>query len=112
MSSWRSIVGLAAASWIALTVVAIAQSKDNWQLPMGDVWITPDHPYLFYLHPKKKTSTMGAAIGDVWVVPDQDERGARLKSERHEEAKEPMRSKNSAALIQPADGCQSSPTCQ
>jgi hypothetical protein len=72
MSSWRSIVGLAAASWIALTVVAIAQSKDDWQLPTGDVWITPDHPYLFYLHPKEKSSTTGMAMGDVWVVPDQN----------------------------------------
>lgn len=93
MASWRSIVGLAAASWIALTVVAIAQSKDDWQLPMGDVWITPDHPYLFYLHPKKKTFTMGTAVGDVWVIPDQDERSAQLQFERQDEAKKPIRSK-------------------
>ena len=112
MSRWRSIVGLAAASWIALTVVAIAQSKDNWQLPMGDVWITPDHPYLFYLHPKKKTFTMGTAVGDVWLVPDQDERSAQAKSERQNEAKEQSGQKNSAVLIQSVDGCRSSPTCQ
>jgi hypothetical protein len=47
MSNWRSIVGSAVASWIALTVAAIAQSKDDRQLPTGDVWITPEHPYLF-----------------------------------------------------------------
>lgn len=92
MSSWRSIVGLAAASWIALTAltaVAIAQSRDDLQLPTGDAWITPDHPYLFYLHPKEKTSTSGTALGDVWVVPDQDERSAQLKSERQEEGQKP-----------------------
>jgi hypothetical protein len=90
MSSWRSIVGLAAASWIVLTAPAVAQSKD-YQLPTGDVWITPDHPYLFYLQPKAKTPNTGMALGDVWVVPDQDERSAQLK--RQEEAKEPNTSK-------------------
>jgi hypothetical protein len=80
MSSWRLIVASAAASWIALTVAAIAQSKDDRQLSTGDVWITPDNPYLFHLQPKAKTSTTGTALGDVWVVPDQDERSAQLKS--------------------------------
>jgi hypothetical protein len=90
MSSWRSIVGSAAASWIALTVAATAQSKDEWQLPTGDVWITPDHPYLFHAQPKPKTSPIGTAIGDVWMAPDQDERSA---SESQEGAKEPLTSK-------------------
>ena len=93
MSSWRSIVGSAAAGWIALTVAAIAQSKDDPQLPTGDVWITPDHPYLFYLQPKAKTPIAGMALGDVWVVPDQDERSAHQKTERQQEAKEPITSK-------------------
>jgi hypothetical protein len=93
MSSWRSIVASAAASWIALTVAAIAQSKDDRQMPTGDVWITPEHPYLFYLQPKAKTPIAGTALGDVWVVPDQDERSAQLKSERQQEAKEPITSK-------------------
>ena len=93
MSSWRSTVGLAAAGWMALTVAAIAQSKDDLHLPTGDVWITPEHPYLFYLQPKAKTSGTGTAIGDVWVVPDQNERSAQLKSEHQEEAKEPSTSK-------------------
>jgi hypothetical protein len=94
MSSWRSTVGLAAASWIALTVAAVAQSKDDRQLPTGDVWIIPDHPYLFYLQPKAKTSNTATSIGDVWVVPDQDERSAQLRSDRREEeAKQPIASK-------------------
>ena len=93
MSSGRSTVGLAAASLIVLTVAAIAQSKDDLQLPTGDVWIAPDHPYLFYLQPKAKTSSTWTAIGDVWVVPDQDERSAQLKSDRLEEAKQPIASK-------------------
>ncbi len=93
MSNWRSIVGSAVAGWIALTVAAIAQSKDNQQLPTGDVWITPEHPYLFYLQPKAKTPIVGMVLGDVWVVPDQDERGAQLKSERQQEAKESSTSK-------------------
>jgi hypothetical protein len=92
MSSWRSIVGPAAASWIVLTAPAVAQSKDDRQLPTGDVWIT-DQPYLFYLQPKAKTTNMGMALGDVWVVPDQNERSAQLKSEHQEEAKEPSTSK-------------------
>jgi hypothetical protein len=93
MSSVRSTVGLAAASLIALTVAAIAQSKDDLQLPTGDVWITPDHPYLFYLQPKAKTSSTGTAIGDVWVVPEQDGRSAQLKSNRQEEVEQPIASK-------------------
>jgi hypothetical protein len=94
MSTSRSIVTLAAAiSWIALTIAAIAQSKDDRQLPTGDVWITPEHPYLFYLQPKAKTPFTGTALGDVWVVPDQDERSAHLKSEGQKEAKEPIESK-------------------
>jgi hypothetical protein len=93
MSSWRLIVGSAAVSWIALTVASIAQSKDVRQLPTGDVWITPDHPYVFHLRPKEKTSATGTAIGDVWMVPDQDELSAQLKSERQEEAKDPITSK-------------------
>jgi hypothetical protein len=48
MSSWRAIVGSAAAGWIAMTVAAVGQSK----VPTGDVWITTEHPYLFYLRPK------------------------------------------------------------
>ena len=94
MSTSRSIVTLAAAiSWIALTVAAIAQAKDDRQLPTGDVWITPEHPYLFYRQPKAKTPFTGTALGDVWMVPDQDERSAQLKSEGQEEAKEPIKSK-------------------
>jgi hypothetical protein len=93
MSNWRSIVGSAVAGWIALTVAAIAESKDDRQLPTGDVWITPEHPYLFYLQPKAKTPIVGMVLGDVWVVPDQDERGAQLKSELQQEAKEPSTSK-------------------
>jgi hypothetical protein len=94
MSTSRSIVTLAAVvSWIALTVAAIAQSKDDRQLPTGDVWITPEHPYLFYLQPKATTPFTGTALGDVWVVPDQDERSAHLKSEGQKEAKEPIKSK-------------------
>ena len=88
MSHWRSIVGSALASWIALTVAAIAQSKDDRQLPTGDVWITPEHPYLFYLQPKAKAPTAGTALGDVWVVPYQDERSAQPKSERQQQAQE------------------------
>src|SRR6516165_2294881 len=98
MSSVRSTVGLAAASLIALTVAAIAQSKDDPQLPTGDVWITPDHPYLFYFQPKAKRPMTGTAIGDVWIFPDQDERSAQLKSERQEEAKDPITSKKVAPL--------------
>ena len=98
MSSWRSIVGSAAAGWIALTVAAIAQSKDDPQLPTGDVWITPDHPYLFYLQPKVKTPMTGTAIGDVWIFPNQDERSAQLKSDRQEEAKEPITPKKVTPL--------------
>jgi hypothetical protein len=92
MSTSRSIVTLAAAiSWIVPTVAAIAQSKDDRQLPTGDVWITPEHPYLFYLQPKAKTPFTGTALGDIWVVPDQDERSAQLKSEGQKEAKEPIK---------------------
>ena len=94
MSSWRSVVALAAAGWIALTVAAIAQSKDDRQLPTGDVWITSEHPYVFYLQPKAKAPITGTAIGDIWVVPDQDERSAQLKSKPQEQAKEPITSKN------------------
>jgi hypothetical protein len=93
MSNWRSIVGSAVAGWIALTAAAIAESRDNRQLPTGDVWITPEHPYLFYLQPKAKTPIVGMVLGDVWVVPDQDERGAQLKSELQQEANEPSTSK-------------------
>ena len=93
MSNRRSTVGLVMASWIALTVTAMAQSKDDRQLPTGDVWITPEHPYLFYLQPKAKAPIAGMALGDVWVVPDQDERSTHLKSERQQEAKEPITSK-------------------
>jgi hypothetical protein len=93
MSKWRSIVGSAVAGWIALTAAAMAESKDNRQLPTGDVWITPEHPYLFYLQPKAKTPIVGMVLGDVWVVPDQDERGAQLKSELQQEANEPSTSK-------------------
>jgi hypothetical protein len=93
MSKWRSIVGSAVAGWIALTAAAMAESKDNRQLPTGDVWITPEHPYLFYLQPKAKTPIVGMVLGDVWVVPEQDERGAQLKSELQQEAKEPSTSK-------------------
>jgi hypothetical protein len=94
MSSWRSVVALAAAGWIALTVAAIAQSKDDRQLPTGDVWITSEHPYVFYLQPKAKAPITGTAIADIWVVPDQDERSAQLKSKPQEQAKEPITSKN------------------
>ena len=90
MSNWRSIVGSAVASWIVLTVAAIAQSKDDRQLPTGDVWITPEHPYLFYLQPKAKRSIAGMVLGDVWVVPDEDERSAQLKFKHQQEAKEPI----------------------
>ena len=93
MSSWRSTVGLAAAGWIALTVAAIAQPKDDLHLQTGDVWITPEHPYLFYLQPKAKTPMTGTALGDVWIFPDQDERSAQLKSKRQDETKEPIMSK-------------------
>jgi hypothetical protein len=93
MPNWRSIVGSAVASWIALTVAAVAQSKDDHQLPTGDVWITPEHPYLFYLQPKAKTPVVGMVLGDVWMVPDQGERIAQPKSERQQEAKEPITSK-------------------
>jgi hypothetical protein len=82
MSRWRAIVGSAAAGWIALTVAAVAQSKDDRQSPTGDVWITPEHPYLFYLQPKAKTPNMGTAIGDVWVIPRQDYRSAQSKPDR------------------------------
>ena len=99
MSRWRWIVGSAAASWIALTVAAIAQSKDDRQFPIGDVWITPDHPYLFHLRPKGKPSATGTAIGDVWVVPDQDDRSAQLKSKRTEEAKESTTSQKKSHLM-------------
>jgi hypothetical protein len=86
MSTSRSIVALAPAiSWIALTVAAIAQSKNDRQLPTGDVWITPEHPYLFYLRPKAKTPFTGTALGDVWMVPDQDDRSAQVKPKRQAE---------------------------
>ena len=90
MSNWRSIVGSAVASWIALTVAAIAQSKDDRQLPTGDVWITPEHPYLFYLQPKATRSIAGMVLGDVWMVPDEDERSAQLKFKHQQGAKEPI----------------------
>src|SRR5262249_49787711 len=67
MSNRRSTVGLVMASCVALTVTAMAQSKDDRQLPTGDVWITPEHPYLFYLQPKAKAPIAGMALGDVWV---------------------------------------------
>jgi hypothetical protein len=92
MSVSRSIVALAAAiSWIALTVAAIAQSKDDRRLPTGDVWITPEHPYLFYLQPKAKTPFTGTILGDVWMVPDQDDRSAQVKPERQGEPQGPRR---------------------
>jgi hypothetical protein len=98
MSSWRPIIGSAAAGLIVLTAPAVAQSKDDRELPTGDVWITLDHPYSFYLQPKAMTPNTGMALGDVWVVLDQDERRAQLKSER-QEAKEPITSK-----VTPLDG--------
>ena len=94
MSNRRSTVGLVMASWIVLTVTAMAQSKDDRQLPTGDVWITSEHPYVFYLQPKAKAPITGTAIADIWVVPDQDERSAQLKSKPQEQAKEPITSKN------------------
>ena len=93
MLSWRSLVGSAAASWIVLTAPAVAQSKTDHELPTGDVWITPDHPYLFYLQPKAKASTVGTVLGDVWMPLDQDERGVQQKSENQEGTKEAFTSK-------------------
>jgi hypothetical protein len=98
MPSWPAIVGSAAAGWIAMTVAAVGQSKDG-QLPTGDVWITPEHPYQFYLRPKAKMPSMGTALGDVWVIPHQDNRSAQAKPDRQEEATQPVAGDSRSAGI-------------
>jgi hypothetical protein len=70
MSNWHSRVGLSAVTWIGLTVAAIAQSGPDHQLPTGDVWIIPDHPYLFRPRPAEINPSPETALGDVWIAPD------------------------------------------
>jgi hypothetical protein len=64
-------VALIVVAWIALPLVAEAQSGPEDNPPTGDVWITPQAQYLY--RPRSGVATSAKPellLGDVWVTPN------------------------------------------
>jgi len=73
MLIWHCRIGAAAVGWIALTLVAVAQSGASHQdMPTGDVWIAPDGPSSAPRGGFGKTGSANPSVptGDVWLAPD------------------------------------------
>jgi hypothetical protein len=91
MLLWHYRIGAAAVGWIALTLMAVAQSGPSYQeAPTGDVWITPNQLNSFR-HTATGQETSGKTempTGDVWLAPDDTARIAQPKAHLQQDAKE------------------------
>jgi hypothetical protein len=65
MSTWLSRMGFVLLGWLALTPAAIAQNNQN--MPLADVWITPDRPTP-YMRDSGEAAGPMTQTGDTWLT--------------------------------------------
>ena len=89
MLLWHYRIGAAAVGWIALTLVADAQSGASHQgVPSGDVWITPNKPGSIPRDVIGQTSNnRETPTGDVWLAPDGVTRTDQPKAHPQQDAR-------------------------
>jgi hypothetical protein len=89
MLLWHYRIGTAAVGWIALTLVAVAQSGPSYQdVPTGDVWITPSQtPFIIAPQGRNRRGKMEMPTGDVWLSSDDIARIAQPKAHPQQDAK-------------------------
>ena len=91
MFLWHCRIAAAAVGWIALTLVAVAQSGTGHQdVPSGDVWITPNKSRSIPRDAVGQTTPNSSEIptGDVWLAPDGVARTAQPKAPPQRDARE------------------------
>jgi len=65
--AWLSKMGFVLLGWLALMPAAIAQSNQN--MPLADVWITPDRPTPYVRDSGEATGPM-SQTGDTWLTDE------------------------------------------
>ena len=92
MLLWHYRIGAAAVGWMALTLVAVAQSGASLEnVPLGDVWIAPNNPNSVprnVIGQTTSNSLKTIPTGDVWLAPDGVTRTAQPKAQPQQGARE------------------------
>ena len=76
MSARHARIAAAVAGVIGMAAIASAEPANQAEMPLGDVWVTPDGPGPLPSHAAQNTPTRQLPIGDFWPTEDDLRRAA------------------------------------